>query len=396
MSKITVSEIESPSSSPITINSGINFNIPIRVKNYTTAEINALTGNLVGDLVYDSTVDLLKVFNGSDWDEVGGLPNAFDVINEESLGTGVTVDGVLHRDNQVYTDVINELTDQAGVEVDGVLLKDRTISADVINEKLSNTGVTIEGTLFKDGDATVAGNALPDQDDTHDLGTSGQQWSNLWLGTGLKMGVHTVTHDANSIIFPNKLAVDEIVEKTAAAGTTFTNKVIFEGDIDAQNVGTVAGLPTGAIEKVAQSVWSGEQNYSSISTFTDVHSDLDVTIIPATVNSKFLLIGQIVCSVSGTTTVNFRFTRNNTGIGLGDTGSTGQTGWRTFNSSTAWASTTTGVYVDEPATTSQLTYRIQFRPYDSSRNTTFNNSYNGGSGDDYRGISSLTVLELKS
>ena len=48
-----------------------------------------------------------------------------DTINESTTGSGVTVDGVLIKDNgQVDTDTITESTSGSGVTIDSVLLKD--------------------------------------------------------------------------------------------------------------------------------------------------------------------------------------------------------------------------------------------------------------------------------
>lgn len=55
------------------------------------------------------------------------------------------------------TDTISEKTAAAGVTIDGVLLKDNDVSADevstdTISEKTSSTGVTIDGVLLKDNE----------------------------------------------------------------------------------------------------------------------------------------------------------------------------------------------------------------------------------------------------
>ena len=51
----------------------------------------------------------------------------------------------------VQVDTINESTTNAGVTVDGVLIKDNAVNTDTITEKTSATGVTIDGLLIKDG-----------------------------------------------------------------------------------------------------------------------------------------------------------------------------------------------------------------------------------------------------
>ena len=51
----------------------------------------------------------------------------------------------------VQVDTINESTTGSGVTVDGVLIKDNAVNTDTITEKTSATGVTIDGLLIKDG-----------------------------------------------------------------------------------------------------------------------------------------------------------------------------------------------------------------------------------------------------
>ena len=404
MSKITVSEIESPSNSPIIISSGINFDIPIRIKNYTTAEINALSGNVSGDLVYDSTVDLLKIFNGSDWDEVGGLPNAFDVINEESVGTGVTVDGVLHKDNQVYTDTINELTDQAGVEVDGVLLKDRTISADVINEKITNTGVTIEGTLLKDSTITAAGNILADQDTTHDIGSTTEKFNKIWLGTGLDIGGNTVGFVGTDITVDGGFATDTLKEKTAAAGITIPSDVIFTGDIDATGAGTITGMPTGKLGQFEFTFSDTEATYAAPNADPGVElAALTTTITPTQGNSKILIMLNLFGEAGHHDMVGYvtRTVQGVAEVALKPTTITGQrgsfhVGWYNDTNYDSTPHTTHYHMIDSPATTNLVTYKVYLaKTSGGTTNFQFNGTINTTTSLNYeKGHSTLTLMEL--
>jgi len=54
----------------------------------------------------------------------------------------------------VQVDAINESTTNAGVTVDGVLIKDNAVNTDTISEKTSGSGVTIDGVLIKDSEVT--------------------------------------------------------------------------------------------------------------------------------------------------------------------------------------------------------------------------------------------------
>ena len=66
------------------------------------------------------------VFN-EEHDETG--KHTTDQINEKTEDAGVTVDGVKHKDSQVYTDQINEKTEDAGVTLDGLKMKDGRVVA---------------------------------------------------------------------------------------------------------------------------------------------------------------------------------------------------------------------------------------------------------------------------
>ena len=54
----------------------------------------------------------------------------------------------------VQVDAINESTTNAGVTVDGVLIKDNAVNTDTITETTSGSGVTIDGVLIKDSEVT--------------------------------------------------------------------------------------------------------------------------------------------------------------------------------------------------------------------------------------------------
>lgn len=85
----------------------------------------------------------------------------------------------LTANTSVSTDTISEKTSASGVTIDGVLLKDNAVSTDTINEKTSAAGVTVDGVLLKDGGATFTGNItlnaqsdvrFADADSSHSVG----------------------------------------------------------------------------------------------------------------------------------------------------------------------------------------------------------------------------------
>ena len=62
VSKIKVDEIESSQSG-----GSISYNSSMKLKQYTTAQINALTGMTSGEMVYDTDLNTIKFFDGTDW-----------------------------------------------------------------------------------------------------------------------------------------------------------------------------------------------------------------------------------------------------------------------------------------------------------------------------------------
>src|SRR6056300_1570083 len=61
------SELKVDNISEKTSGNGIALSNSLRLKSYTTTEINALTGMSAGDTIYNSTVGTLYVYNGNIW-----------------------------------------------------------------------------------------------------------------------------------------------------------------------------------------------------------------------------------------------------------------------------------------------------------------------------------------
>ena len=65
-----VSKIKSDEIEASTANGPISFNSEIKLKQYTTSQINALSGMSVGEMVFDTDLNYIKVYNGTTWGEV--------------------------------------------------------------------------------------------------------------------------------------------------------------------------------------------------------------------------------------------------------------------------------------------------------------------------------------
>lgn len=403
MSKITVSQIETPGNDKLQINSGIDFNVPIKIKNYTTAEINALTGMEIGELVFDTNRGLLKAFDGTSWEEVGGAPEEFDSISEVTLGAGVTVDGVLHKDGEISTDIINETNPGSGVTIDGVLLKDNTVNTDVISEKTTNQGVTVDGVVLKDAGITVAAHILPDGDELYDLGNTDNKFRDLYLsGTSLTLGDQTITTDATSIALPT-IKTDRVEEQTVAGGIVIPSDVTLTGTVDASG-GTTVGFPKGKFEQVVYTFSDTEATYAMPNNVDGVEvALLTTTITPTSATSEIMIMLHIFGEPGHHDSVGFisREVSGNAEVYLKPTTITGtrgafHVGYYPDSDHNSTPHSTSYHIIDAPATNANVTYRVRLaKTSGSTTNFRFNGTINTTTSVNYeKGNSQLTLMEI--
>ena len=156
----------------------------------------------------------------------------------------------------------------------------------------------------------------------------------------------------------------------------------------------------GHVLQVLQTVDSGTTSYSTTETWTDAGS-LSVTITPKFATSK-IMVEYFIHNSTSDATVTHRITRNGTAVGIGDANGirqrvTTRTG-RMQASDENHISPPTGMkYLDSPATTNALTYKIQLRLQTGEGAIIMNTSYNQPNNDyTYSGrtISTITVSEI--
>ena len=155
--------------------------------------------------------------------------------------------------------------------------------------------------------------------------------------------------------------------------------------------GVPAGANGGGIIQVVQLTYSTASTSSGISAFTNTPFGT-LSITPRSTNSKILLSANFGFNVASLTSCAFRFTRNGTVIGgSGDTynGSFGFGG----AGNAAWRVATNWQYLDSPASTSALSYVLQFLPYDSGR-TVYWNYAPGTALDAFTGVTTLFAMEV--
>jgi hypothetical protein len=165
--------------------------------------------------------------------------------------------------------------------------------------------------------------------------------------------------------------------------------------IRANQFQTLAGQTVQGLLQVRQFFFADTTTVAS-SSFVD--SPLVVSITPLFSTSRILVMANIQLTIYGIT-MQTRFTRNGTAVGVGNASSTRtqtSNGWL-FPSGDGnhQACPMTMMFLDSPASTSALNYRVQYKT--QSANTAYlNRSVNDADNGDWshRSTSSITVMEM--
>ena len=157
---------------------------------------------------------------------------------------------------------------------------------------------------------------------------------------------------------------------------------------------TSAGLPSGSVLQVKSSTQDTWQAMTG--SFTDI-SGLSVTITPRDANSKFLVTVSVQNVSSDGGSINFlKILRGSTVIvknensGLADTNDAFYSGGgQTHTNNNRQTDSPTLVYLDSPATSSAITYKVQMK---ESGGASYINRW--ALNTDKGGVSSITVMEI--
>lgn len=152
----------------------------------------------------------------------------------------------------------------------------------------------------------------------------------------------------------------------------------------------------GKILQVLQAVKTDTQTSTSTS-FADV-TGLSVSITPSSSSSKVLVMVHMAIGVSSSTAYNIgvKIVRTSTDLNLGDAAGSrisvtgGGASYNTNNGMGCYAH----AYLDSPATTSAITYKVQFQSNDTN-GVAINRSWSDSNSTSYeRGSSSIIVMEV--
>jgi hypothetical protein len=149
-------------------------------------------------------------------------------------------------------------------------------------------------------------------------------------------------------------------------------------------------LPAGSILQVVSTTLTTATSASpGAGTFADV-SGLSVSITPTKASSKIFLTYNLPVSASSTTFIGSRILRGATAVGVGTAGTVTNFNSWTYISDSGRMETLSGSFLDSPATTSALTYKMQFYP--SASVTMYANRR--GVNTDAGGAATITAFEV--
>jgi hypothetical protein len=180
------------------------------------------------------------------------------------------------------------------------------------------------------------------------------------------------------------LYVDTITEKTSGNGVQIADLV----------------PKAGSVVQVKSVTMTDQQSFTGVA-FTDITDGtnaLSISITPTSSSSKFLLMMNITASANnGGSRFGFRFMRDSTPVGNGVT-----EGSRTPVAVQGLGTTSnnideelTSIFLDNPATASAITYKIQGHVEQTTSTCIINRSNtNSNSISVYRTASSFTIMEI--
>lgn len=200
------------------------------------------------------------------------------------------------------------------------------------------------------------------------------------------------------------IAAGAVGSTQIASGAVGVSQLASSGlSASAMTTGTLpkAQLPAGSILQVIQTVKTDTfGSNSQYPTWADV-TGLSVAITPTSASNKILVVANFVGGTSNGFGY-FRLARDSTGIFIGDAASNRpRVGSGLADQANTNAYYGLGAYslqyLDSPATTSSITYKLQISSYNSAGSTTYVNR-TGQDRDtttyDARGASSITVMEV--
>jgi hypothetical protein len=159
---------------------------------------------------------------------------------------------------------------------------------------------------------------------------------------------------------------------------------------------TTPGITTGKVLQVVSTLKTDKFSTTSTSE-TDI-TGLSVNITPSSTSSKILIMSHITVSSNQISGNHFRVLRGTTPVGVGSDGSRTPMGFVSDGGvADSNRAITTGAYtfIDEPSSTSQLTYKVTVTQFNGSNTVRVNtNGTLGGQTYDDIFTSGITAMEI--
>lgn len=320
----------------------------------------------------------------------------------EVLGTSATVDG-----NDVLT-TASSVDDLADVSTTGAVEGQALVfdaSLNLIPGTVSGGGGGASGVITSDTKPSPATDGL----EWHDT-TDGNDYisvDGVWVGRAAPASVSSAVDIRLTTAETNITDLEQQVRPVILGGTGATTAAGARVNLDAAQTAHVHAasdissgqlvhdrMPTGAILQVVQAVKTNTYSQNS-NTFTDIPG-YSVSITPKFATSKILFMSQTNVAVANGYNVHLRMMRNSTPINVGDaSGGRPQSSWQGFYNTTEELDTVTLQYLDSPATTAAITYKVQIKSGVECRiNYTIADRDNGSGTYDARVASTLIVMEI--
>jgi len=200
------------------------------------------------------------------------------------------------------------------------------------------------------------------------------------------------------------LAVGGLPDGTVDSGTIATGTIVdadvanlaaskLTGALPAISGASLTGITTGKILQVVQTF--APANYSSTATtFTDI-TGLSVSITPSATTSKILVsyyLGTVDTNADGR--VGFRIMRDSTAVGVGTAAGSRLLATTATTNTTQRGTVHSFQYLDSPATTSAITYKIQQYNQGNTMTLGIRNSNDPDGASVYRTPNNIIVMEI--
>lgn len=212
---------------------------------------------------------------------------------------------------------------------------------------------------------------------------------------------------AKSIILNGSTSGTVTVAASAVSGTTTLTLPSTSGTVltsastipTSQLSGSIssASLPAGSVLQVVSTTKSDTWS-ASLPNWADI-TGMSVSITPTSSTSKIYVMVVLSYTTTGGASNGYRLVRNSTPISIADTAGSrplfsGMNADGYIN--TSWIMSSSTNYLDSPATTSAITYKVQaFGTYSGVMYVNYSSADRNASQYDARTVSSITVMEIK-